>query len=222
MTPSTIPAATTTREPPAAGRIRRDNERVILAAAEAEFAQHGYKGATTAAIARRAGLPKANVHYYFGTKHDLYTRVLGNIVDLWLSAFAAISPEDDPAEALGAYIRAKVMYSKSRPLASRLFAQEVLRGAPHIKTYLATELRLWVERKAGVLRAWAAQGRMDPVDPVHLIFMIWAVTQHYADFDAQVLAVMDRESLDDADYERVADSVTAIILKGCGITTGKG
>lgn len=201
----------------AVGEIRRGNERRILAAAEREFADHGFNGATTAAIAERAGLPKANVHYYFGTKLNLYVALIGNILDKWLAAFDEISVDDDPKLALSKFIHAKVMYSKSHPLASRIFASEVIRGAPALKTFLETELREWVEEKAAVLGAWMDQGKMDRVDPVHLIFMIWAVTQHYADFDAQIKAVMSKERLSDADFEAAAETISHVILKGCGI-----
>ncbi len=204
-------------EASAVGQIRRGNVKRILDMAEREFAVNGFNGATTTSIAKRAGLSKANLHYYFGTKLDLYTAVIGRILDKWLACFDDISENDDPREALAKFIHAKVMYSKSHPLASRIFASEVIRGAPALKEYLEQELREWVETKAAVLEAWMDQGRMDRVDSVHLIFMIWAVSQHYADFGSQVRAVMGREELTDADYEAVATTVTQIILKGVGI-----
>src|SRR5260221_248924 len=121
------------------GRIRQANVARILDAAERVFAENGFAGATMAQIAAAAGLPKANLHYYFGTKEALYRALLEDILALWLDAADAIVPERDPAEALGHYIRAKMAHSQSRPFASKVFANEVLHGAPHLKGYLALE-----------------------------------------------------------------------------------
>jgi TetR/AcrR family transcriptional regulator len=203
------------------GRIRRRNRARIMEAAEEVFAEQGFTGATTAAIAARAGLPKANLHYYFGTKEALYRAVLSGILDLWLAPLAQIMPDANPATALAGYIRAKVQMARDKPLASRVFANEVISGAPVLADYLAQDLKALVDDKAAVLRAWAAQGRMDPIDPVKLLFLIWASTQHYADFDAQVRAVMGRRELTDADFEDAAETITQLVLKGCGIVDAK-
>lgn len=143
------------------GRIRRRNRALIIEAAEEVFAEQGFTGATTAAIAARAGLPKANLHYYFGTKEALYRAVLSGILDLWLAPLAEIMPDADPATALAGYIRAKVLMARDKPLASRVFANEVISGAPVLAHYLAQDLKALVDDKAAVLRVWAQQGRMD-------------------------------------------------------------
>jgi len=189
----------------------------ILEAAEAVFAERGFDGATTAAIARAAGLPKANLHYYFGTKEALYRAVLADILDLWLAGADGIRPDADPAAALEAYIREKVYWSRNRPNASRVFAGEVQGGARRIGDYLSGHLRDWVEGKAAVLEGWMAAGRMARVDARHLIFSIWSLTQHYADFAPQVTAVLGRERLDGPEFERIARHVTALVLAGCGL-----
>ena len=169
-----------------AGQIRRSNEAAILKAAEVEFATRGFKGASMQRIADQAGIPRTNVHYYFNSKLELYIAVLFDIVNLWNDQFDQITAEDDPAEAIGAYIRAKVMYSKTNPEASRIFASEIILGAPNLSTYLEQEFSIWMRDKASIIQVWIDEGRMDPVDPVYLIFLIWSATQHYADFDVQV------------------------------------
>lgn len=204
------------------GHIRLRNRALILAAAEEVFATQGYRGATTAAIAKKAGLPKANVHYYFGTKEALYQAVLQDILGLWLGELDRVTEDRDPATALSDYIRAKVRLSRERPLASKVYANEMIRGAPHTRDFLKNELRNLVKAKAKVLEAWAAAGKMDPVDPVHLISMIWAATQHYADFEVQVGALLGRRQLTAKDYEDAAETVVRLVLKGCGVTSGGG
>ena len=201
----------------APGRIRQRNRARILAAAERIFAEKGYDGATTAAIAAAAGLPKSNLHYYFPTKEAVYRAVIDGTLRLWLAAFDPISADDDPAEALAAYVRRKMRHSFEHPLASRVFAQEVLRGAPVVRDFLAGELREWVEARSAVIRAWIAKGRMEPLEPAHLFFTVWAATQTYADFDAQITAVLGRERQTAADREAATEQLVRLVLRGCGL-----
>lgn len=200
------------------GVIRQRNEREILAAAEKVFATHGYRGASVQAIAEAAGLPKSNVLYYMGSKRGLYVRLLERMMARWNVLLDDISVEDDPAEVLEAFIRSKMALSRRHPEGSRLFAAEILGGAPFLQEYLRGELRDWVQARARIFEQWAERGLMDPVDPVWLIFLIWSATQHYADFEAQVLGITDRKALSDADMEQITTFLTRIILKGCGVT----
>ena len=199
------------------GKIRIDNLAKIIEAAEIEFALSGYKGASIMSIAKRAKLPRPNIHYYFPNKLELYNRVLMDVLALWNDAFDRISADDDPADAIGAYIYAKVMYSKTNPLASKIFANELIHGAPHLSEYLNADYREWLTGKADVMQTWIRQGKMDPVDPYYLILLIWSSTQHYADFSVQVSTVLGKQELADSDYEAVAANLQHIILKGCGI-----
>ena len=199
------------------GLIRQANEARILGAGERVFARAGFNGATMAAIADEAGLPKANLHYYFGAKQDLYRAVLARTLHDWLAPMQAITADAEPLAALATYIRAKMAMSQQRPDASRVYANELLHGAPVVGELLRTELREIVRAKAAVIDGWAAAGRMSPVDATHLFFTIWAATQTYADFDVQVRAVLGREVLDEADHARATEHVVTLILRGCGL-----
>ena len=201
------------------GKIRIDNEKAILVAAEKEFASRGFNGASMNRIAEGAGVARTNVHYYFKNKEELYGKVLTDVIQMWDYSFNQITANDDPAEALEAYIRAKVTYSKTNPLASKIFASEILHGAPVLSSYLKKDYRDWLRGKAEIMDSWIEQGKMDPVDPFYLIFMIWASTQHYADFEVQVKTVLGKRRLTAKDFDAVADTLTHIILKGCGIKT---
>lgn len=200
------------------GKIRERNEEVILKAAEQEFVLHGFKGTSIQAIADRAGLPKANIHYYFKNKNNLYRSVLEYITQLWNEVLSNISADDDPAAVLHEFIRTKVELSYTHPRASKLFAMEIIQGAPHIREYIRTDMRQWVRSKTKVFDEWIEAGKMDPVDPVHLIFMIWSTTQHYADFETQVLTLMNRAEYESEDIERITNFLSRVILKGCGLT----
>jgi TetR/AcrR family transcriptional regulator len=210
-------AASASAALPAKGQIRAENRRLILAAAERVFAAAGFKGATMAAIAEAAGLPKANLHYYFGSKPVLYREVLAGTLHDWLQPLDALQPQAEPADALAHYIRAKMALSQARPEASRVFAGELLHGAPVLGELMRSELRAIVRRKAAVIEGWIAAGQMAPVDATHLFFTIWAATQTYADFDVQVRAVLGKRRLGPADQARATEHVVALVLRGCGL-----
>lgn len=204
------------------GKIRIDNEAIILAAAEEEFASKGFSGASISSVAQRAGVPRSNVHYYFSSKEALYNKLLTNVVELWNESFPEITAQDDPAQAIESYIRTKLEYSRTKPQASRIFASEILRGAPLLRQYLEENYAGWLQQKASVIEAWIEQGKMDKVDPFYLIFMIWSTTQHYADFDVQVKAALRKTTLSPKDFDEIARTVTHVILKGCGLTPPAG
>ncbi|MBU2964007.1 TetR/AcrR family transcriptional regulator [Amphritea sp. 2_MG-2023] len=207
-----------TEEKPA-GRIRQRNEQRILAAAEQEFATCGFKGASIREIATRAKLPKANIHYYFKNKLGLYFAVLSDIIDLWDSTLSNLKPEDDATESLTHYLRRKIEFSRDHPLASRIFASEIISGGPNLNDYFSEGYETWFRSRTAVFEQWQQQGKLDPeITPSHLIFLLWSSTQHYADFALQVSSALGKETLDNTDYEQAISTLTHIILKGCGIT----
>ncbi|MGQ0708894.1 MAG: TetR family transcriptional regulator C-terminal domain-containing protein [Rhodoferax sp.] len=201
----------------AKGRIRAHNQARILRAAETVFASNGFAGATMAAIAAASDLPKANLHYYFGSKEALYRTVLAEILHEWLAPAHGIRADADPRQALEHYIRAKMALTRQRPDASKVWANELLHGATVVKELLRTELRALVQDKAAVVQQWVDAGRMAPVDGTHLFFTIWAATQTYADFGVQVCAVLGKPRLGSADHERATEHVVQLLLRGCGL-----
>lgn len=198
------------------GRIRQDNEAIILPAAERVFARFGFRGATMQQIADAAMLPKANLHYYFGNKQTLYLRVLEQILDDWLAPMDVITADADPKTALEAYARQKIALSFTRPEASRLFANEILQGAQAVLTLLQTTLRRLVEEKAAILDGWIAAGKLRPIDTTHFFFTVWSMTQSYADFDIQIAAIIE-DSQSDAAQTRAAQHVLSCIWRICGL-----
>ena len=171
-------------------RIQERNSKAILQAGLDVFAQHGFRGATLDQIAEVAGLSKPNLLYYFPSKDAVYLALLDQLLDTWLDPLRAMDPSGDPVTEIMAYVHRKLDLARDFPRESRLFANEMLQGAPHMRTAIEGPLKNLVDEKSTVLRDWMAQGRIAPVPPVHLIFSIWALTQHYADFDVQVRAVL--------------------------------
>ena len=195
-------------------RIQLRNEARILDAADDVFATYGYEGSTIDEVAARAGISKANLHYYYRRKKDLYLAVLRRTLEIWLVPLRELDRAGDPASELGQYIAHKVELSLRYPVASRVFANEIVQGAPFLKGYLRKELRGVVKRKAAVIQHWIDRGKLAPVDPYHLIFLIWAATQHYADFVAQIKAVMNVPKLTSTHFRKVEQSLSRIILHG--------
>jgi TetR/AcrR family transcriptional regulator len=177
-------------QPRARTRIQQRNRETILAAALEVFAQAGFHGATLDQIAEVAGLSKPNLLYYFPSKEAIHAALLEDLLDDWLQPLRDLDAAGDPVAELLTYVRRKLAMSRDMPRESRLFANDVLQGAPRMGPTLGTGLKALVDEKAAVIAAWAAAGRIAPVDPHHLIFSVWALTQHYADFDAQVRAVL--------------------------------
>jgi TetR/AcrR family transcriptional regulator len=205
-------------EQPKSGSIRTRNSQQILDAAQAEFVLHGFKGTSMQSIADRAELPKANIHYYFKNKANLYKAVLEEIMFAWNLVLDEMTPQSDPADVLSKFIRAKMQLSYSNPNGSKIFAMEIIQGAPHLIEHISKDMRLWVKEKTDVMQSWIDQGKMRAVNPMYLIFMIWSTTQHYADFNTQVLEVMNRREYDDEQIENITQFLTSMILKGLDIS----
>ena len=199
------------------GKIRAASELKIMDAAQDEFILQGYKGATVQAIADRAGLPKANVLYYYKNKENLYQAVLDRTLDMWDDGIGDIDIADGPKVAIEKFIASKVRMSFLHPKSSKIYAMEIIQGAQHLKDYARTYLRKWVREKAKIFQHWIDNGEMHGVDPVHLIFLIWSSTQHYADFETQILTIMNRADYEEDDIEAVTKFLTDITLRGCGL-----
>jgi TetR/AcrR family transcriptional regulator len=195
--------------------IRQHNEMLILQAAEKVFAEAGFGGATMQLIADVAGLPKANLHYYFATKEELYRRVVQDIFEIWLQAARSMDDARGPIEGIGAYIDAKMEISRRHADGSKVWASEVMHGAPVIQDYLETTLRDWTTGRAALIQGWIDQGKMDPIDPEHLLYMLWATTQHYADFGHQI-ATLNGGPMTEKQWKAAKDSVKTMILRGIG------
>lgn len=177
-------------------RIQKRNSDAILEAALEVFSQHGFRGATLDQIAEVAGLSKPNLLYYFASKEAIHVALLSQLLVTWLDPLRAMDPAGDPVTELLAYVRSKLALSRDFPRESRLFANEILQGAPRMRQVIEGDLRMLVQEKAKVLQHWMDEGRIARLHPVHLIFSVWALTQHYADFDVQVRAVLGPEAGD--------------------------
>jgi TetR/AcrR family transcriptional regulator len=197
-----------------ATRIQARNRKAILDAALEVFSARGFRGATIDAIAEKAGLSKPNLLYYFASKQAIYVALLEATLEDWLRPLAELDPAGDPIAEIGRYIDAKLEMSRTRPDASKLFANEILHGAPAIGDFLRGPMKRLVDEKAAIIAGWVGKGRLAKIEPLHLIMMIWAVTQHYADFDAQVRAVLGSDLGRKHPTKQAASTIATVFFEG--------
>ena len=193
-------------------RIQKENETRILTAALDVFSENGFRGATLDRIASTANKSKPNLLYYFKSKEEIHVALLTGLLDVWLAPLREISPHGEPADEIGSYIRRKLESSRQFPRESRLFANEMLAGAPHIGDFLQNELKQLVDEKAAIFQGWIDEQRLASCDPRHLLFAIWSTTQHYADFSVQVRHVLGLQPGDVSYYEEAARMLETLFL----------
>jgi TetR/AcrR family transcriptional regulator len=195
-------------------RIQREKQDRILEAALDVFSVHGFRGSTIDQIAEAAGMSKPNLLYYFPRKEEIHKRLIGEMLDMWLAPLREMDANGDPVPEIRSYIRRKLEMARDFPRESRLFANEMLQGAPRTIDMLEGDLKALVDEKAKVLLGWMEQGRIVRTDPYHLIFSIWATTQHYADFDVQVRAVLGTDRNGEGRFEDAARYLEQLFMNG--------
>ncbi|RTL65218.1 MAG: TetR family transcriptional regulator [Hyphomicrobiales bacterium] len=189
----------------------------ILAGAEEVFAKYGLHGATTAMIATAAGISKPHIYYYFSSKETLYRAVLERTLELWNSVIPAATAGVEPKTFLKAYIRAKLDFSRHSPRLSRIFANEILNGAPVLRIQIKSEATVALGRLVKLLDGWQAAGKIKPVDTTHFVFMIWAMTQYYASSAAELEILLGKRALDDADFARAEETINRLVFAALGL-----
>jgi TetR/AcrR family transcriptional regulator len=197
-----------------ATRIQREKHELILEAALNVFSATGFRGATIDQIAEAAGMSKPNLLYYFPSKEDIHRTLIARLLVTWLAPLREMDEAGDPIPEIRSYIRRKLEMARDYPRESRLFANELLQGAPRVLSMLEEELKELVDEKAKVIEGWVKAGKLNPVDPYHLIFSIWATTQHYADFDVQVRAVLGPNRAGEGRFEDAARFLEQLFMHG--------
>lgn len=221
--PNREPAAPRVKPPTRRQKANMARTEQLLNAALEIFATYGFHGSSLDQIAERADISKTNLLYYFSSKKALYDAVLSLIIDIWLAPLKAFDRSLDPIVAIDGYIRAKLEYSRDHPLASKLFCLGVVSSEDGfvtlLKSHLNNELRELVDSKAQVIRVWIDEGRLADVEPHHVLFSIWAVTQHYADFASQVQALTGRTLADPDFFDETVVNVRRLLLDGLKVRT---
>lgn len=195
-------------------RLVEGKRTAILDAALEIFSRFGLHGTSLDQVAAMADVSKTNLLYYFASKEELYTSVLHQLLEVWLRPLRGFSAEQDPLQAIGEYIRVKLELSRDHPAESRLFCLEIMQGAPLMLAELEQPLRDIVEAKVAVIQGWIEAGKLASVEPHHLIFSLWATTQHYADFASQINAVTGKTLKDPAFFAQTLENLQALILDG--------
>lgn len=195
-------------------------EQDILTAAKRLFAQRGFGGVSLDHIAREVGASKQNLLYYFPSKEELYRRVLHGVLDVWLSYMDALSQrQDDPEQALREYIAGKLRFSREHPDDSRVYANEVVSGAPIFSAEIAERVIPALQADVAIFNRWAEQGLCRPVDGRHLMILLWASTQVYADWASQISLVLGKKKLGAEDFSAAESLIVDMVLRTVLVTS---
>jgi TetR/AcrR family transcriptional regulator len=194
-----------------------DIEAKILDAAEFVFGHFGFRGATTALIAKKAAIAKPHIYYYFEDKEDLYRAILERAMHMWARELETLDTAGDIQTILIRYIHKKVDFSRDHPDLSRLYANEIISGAAFVGSFIEKVSTPLLRAKVATVEAWAASGAVRPISAVDLFFCIWAMTQAYADFVSQMTIMKQKRALQDADYETAKATIIQLVLGGLGL-----
>ncbi|AVZ87050.1 TetR/AcrR family transcriptional regulator [Acinetobacter sp. WCHA45] len=187
----------------------------LLNAALDVFSVYGFSGASLDEIAQLANMHKSNIFYYYENKESLYVEVLTTVLQKWLAPLQTLESELEPTEAITHYLIQKIEISKDQPKASRLFALEIIQGAPHILPILKGPLKKLFKRKTKVIQTWQEQGKLSAeIDPELLILNIWAITQNYADFSTQMEMVTGKTLRNRSMFQRTVEHTVHMMLYG--------
>lgn len=195
---------------PTASRLLK--EQAILQEAENHFAQFGFEGASLENIAAAIGISRHNLLYYFPSKESLYQRVLDDVMTQWLDGMDELSHSAEPQEALRRYIRAKLRYSRERPQGAKVFTKEVIAGAPRYGKAIVERVGPLLRTEVRTFERWAREGRIAKVHFTHLMFIIWSVTQAYAEQEAQFALLLGRPALTERDYAHAEELIVRMVL----------
>ncbi len=201
-----------TERAPTTARLLK--EQAILTEAESQFAQFGFEGASLENIAAAVGISRHNLLYYFPNKETLYRQVLDSVLTQWLSGMEDLSHGDDPAQALRRYIRAKLRSSQERPNGAKVYTREVMAGAPRYADVIVERVAPQLKADVRAFERWAREGRIARVNFTHLMFIIWSVTQAYADLQSQFALLLGKPALTEADFERAEELISQLVLSG--------
>jgi len=193
---------------------QQTKRKVIMQAALELFSRSGVHGTSVEQLAEKADVSKTNLLYYFSSKEQLYLEVIKQLLDVWLQPLQGFNVEQEPVQAINDYIKTKLELSRDNPAESRLFCMEMVQGAPLLFDELNSPLRALVKSKVQVINAWIEAGKLAPVDPYHLIFSIWATTQHYSDFRIQIEAVTGKNLDDPVFFANTLKNLQNIIVNG--------
>jgi TetR/AcrR family transcriptional regulator len=189
----------------------------ILDAAELVFGHFGFRGTTTALIAKRAGVAKAHIYYYFEDKEDLYRAILERAMNKWARDIESLDTSTDLRSVLRNYIYRKLDFSRDHPSLSRIYANEIISGAQFIDGFIEKVSTPLLLEKVRTVEEWIKGGLVRTISPTDLFFCIWAMTQSYADFSAQMQIMKKKRRLEDADFTSAKATIVQLVFGGLGL-----
>lgn len=149
----------------------------ILEAAEQVFAEKGYAAARLDDVARRVGIRRASMVYYFRDKRELHDAVLddifGELLDRYRNALSAPVPLPARIEAV---IDAWVRYVAERPAVARLLLWASADNSQEQSAVATAQTEAVLSALVSAIEQGQREGCFHPIDPLHFIFTIVGAT----------------------------------------------
>lgn len=189
-----------------------DTRERIVAAALVEFADHGFDGAGTRAIAERAGVAQPLVHYHFGTKDDLWRAAVDRCFELLDLTLAPVAEATDPLDALRRMLRCFVTFAAATPQLNRIVAQEGSADSDRLQWLVATHTRPRYRGFADLLAAVDPDSVVttDPAIAFHTV--IGAASLRYV-ASAEALRLTGTRADDESAVRAHADLIERMVLR---------
>ena len=200
-----------------------DSREKILLAAKSEFAEKGYNGSRMDAIAKKAGVNKALIHYYFSNKEDLYRNVrmkilgIGNRNEVMIYLPKTVLTPQQKLYFILYYLVKVFQRIKDRDV-FRIFFWEVVEGnrlhEEAVREYRIPQARIIT----GIIREGIEKGVFETSDPrlftmVILSFLNMYVLEGELHSDGGII----RELYGDADDGTVLDFIIETAFRSLGV-----
>ena len=157
-----------------------------LRAAIRAFSEVGFAGATTAAIARDAGVTQPLVHHHFGSKDGLW-RAAVDIVFAEIQGAVEVTDAGPPRDRLVALMERFIRFVAAHPEVTRIVAREGAAPSPRLDYLLKRYLHEPFRQVVDALRAGQSSGLVDPnIRPELCLFFVLGAGSHL--FDVSALA----------------------------------
>ena len=216
MTPPSKSPRTAARRR-AASELEPSARETLLAVAVREFADHGFEGASTLEIARRAGITQPMINYHFGSKAGLWEAAIGGVMQEADKLFSALESElkgVDSRSQLGIALRRILSFNTRHPEFGRLMAREGIRPGPRTRWMIRTHLHQHFEALTQLFERGVEEGWMRPLPVMHVIFFLIGAAAHFAAVPALAGELYGVDVKDPAVQAEQADAFIEMMLHG--------
>jgi AcrR family transcriptional regulator len=203
-------------------------EQKILAAAKREFSERGIDGGRMQAIANRAGVNKALLHYYFRSKDKLFEIIIRDLAEsIWRNIRGSLEnrPQSlDLRSVVRLLVSSFITAFSQQPEIPRILVRQMLNGdknMPVIAGNIINAVGTAPKQIMFLLEKEIRAGRIKKVDPVQLMMNIMGMI--VATFLSQPIAEILKQltgfgiTYDQKFYTTRIDFITDLVFDGIAV-----